>query len=233
MKVKAAELARRASQTRRPDEGLAAVTALRRHLDTLEEAHVERALRQGWSWRRIAEPLGVSKQAAHRRYAARLRARLANRSAAPDAPGITPQTREMLAFARQEAAAMSHPSVGPEHLLLALLRDDRGPVAEAFEAGGVSFAPARREVRRLYGESEDGGEARAGAPPAPISSRAREALERAAREAEGAGQAVGVEHVLLGVLRDRHGGVAEILAALGVLPADVEKALARALAGDV
>jgi ATP-dependent Clp protease ATP-binding subunit ClpA len=113
---------------------------------------------------------------------------------------------------------MSHPSVGPEHLLLALLRDDRGPAAEAFEAVGVSFAAARREVRRLYGEPEEGGEARAAAPPAPISSRAREALERAAREAESNGRAVGVEHVLLGVLRDPQGGGVQVLAALGVPP---------------
>jgi hypothetical protein len=232
VKAKATELARRASRTKRPDEGLAAVTALRRHLDMLEEAHVERALKQGWSWRQIGAHLGVTKQAAHRRYAARLRARLADRGGRK-APGVTSQTRETLAFARQEAAAMSHPSVGPEHLLLALLRDDRGPAAEAFEAVGVSFAAARREVRRLYGEPEEGGEAPAAAPPAPISSRAREALERAAREAESNGRAVGVEHVLLGVLRDPQGGAVQVLAALGVLPADLENALAVALAGDV
>jgi ATP-dependent Clp protease ATP-binding subunit ClpA len=86
-------------------------------------------------------------------------------------------------------------------------------------------------VRRLYGEPEEGGEARAAAPPAPISSRAREALERAAREAESNGRAV--EHVLLGVLRDPQGGAVQVLAALGVLPADLENALAVALAGDV
>jgi DNA-directed RNA polymerase specialized sigma24 family protein len=50
-----------------PDEALAAVVALRRLADTLERRAVSSALSQGWSWARIAQALGVSKQAAHKR----------------------------------------------------------------------------------------------------------------------------------------------------------------------
>ncbi|WP_432285643.1 hypothetical protein SLT36_02320 [Aminobacter sp. BA135] len=50
-----------------PDEALAAVVALRRLADTLERRAVRSALGQGWSWARIAQALGVSKQAAHKR----------------------------------------------------------------------------------------------------------------------------------------------------------------------
>lgn len=49
------------------DNALAAVLALRRAADTLEQQAVALALGQGWSWSQIAEALGVSKQAAHRR----------------------------------------------------------------------------------------------------------------------------------------------------------------------
>jgi DNA invertase Pin-like site-specific DNA recombinase len=57
-----------------PADGLAAVVALRRLADRLEAAEVERAIRQGWSWSRIAEALGVTRQAVHKKYAKRVEA---------------------------------------------------------------------------------------------------------------------------------------------------------------
>ena len=61
-------------QPETPAEGLAAVVALRRLADQLESSEVERALRQGWSWSRIAEALGVTRQAVHKKYAKRVEA---------------------------------------------------------------------------------------------------------------------------------------------------------------
>lgn len=50
-----------------PDKALAAVVALRHLADKLERQAVQSALRQGWSWAKIAQALGVTKQAAHKR----------------------------------------------------------------------------------------------------------------------------------------------------------------------
>jgi Homeodomain-like domain-containing protein len=61
-------------QPENPADGLAAVVALRSLADRLESAEVERAIGQGWSWSRIAEALGVSRQAVHKKYAKRLQA---------------------------------------------------------------------------------------------------------------------------------------------------------------
>jgi DNA-directed RNA polymerase specialized sigma24 family protein len=58
---------------RDPREGLEAVVALRRMLEALEAAQVENAFVAGWSWARIAEVLGVSKQAVHKKHAKRIR----------------------------------------------------------------------------------------------------------------------------------------------------------------
>ena len=55
-----------------PREGLEAVVALRRMLEALEAAQVENAYLAGWSWARIAEVLGVSKQAVHKKHAKRI-----------------------------------------------------------------------------------------------------------------------------------------------------------------
>ena len=56
-----------------PEDGLAAVVALRRLADRLEDAEVERAARDGWPWSRIAEALGVTRQAVHKKHAKRLK----------------------------------------------------------------------------------------------------------------------------------------------------------------
>jgi len=63
-----------ATDPQNPGDGLAAVVALRRLADRLEAAMVERALREGWSWSEVAEALGVTRQAVHKKYARRLAA---------------------------------------------------------------------------------------------------------------------------------------------------------------
>ncbi|HET7380236.1 MAG TPA: helix-turn-helix domain-containing protein [Gaiellales bacterium] len=57
-----------------PATGLAAVVALRRLADQLEDSQVERALRSGWSWPQVAEALGVTRQAVYKKHARRLSA---------------------------------------------------------------------------------------------------------------------------------------------------------------
>ena len=56
-----------------PAQGLRAITALRRLLERLEALHIDRARAAGWSWQEIAESLGVSKQAVHRKHGRRSR----------------------------------------------------------------------------------------------------------------------------------------------------------------
>lgn len=55
-----------------PDRALAAVVALRRLADQLEQAAVERAIDQGWTWTQVAQALGVTRQAVHKKFAHRI-----------------------------------------------------------------------------------------------------------------------------------------------------------------
>jgi hypothetical protein len=55
-----------------PEDGLAAVVALRRLAERLEAAAVEQAMRDGWSWSEVAEALGVTRQGVHKKHAKRL-----------------------------------------------------------------------------------------------------------------------------------------------------------------
>jgi len=57
-----------AASSRDPAVGLAAVAALRRLSESLEELQVANARAQGWSWQQIADSLAVSRQAVHKKY---------------------------------------------------------------------------------------------------------------------------------------------------------------------
>ena len=60
-----------ATASRDPAIGLAAVASLRRLLETLEELQVSNARERGWSWQQIADQLGVSRQAVHKKHGGR------------------------------------------------------------------------------------------------------------------------------------------------------------------
>lgn len=62
------DLAVSAASTRDPAIGLSAVASMRRLTESLETLHVANARQLGWSWREIAEALGVTKQTVHRKY---------------------------------------------------------------------------------------------------------------------------------------------------------------------
>jgi len=72
-KTAAAELVHAATRLDSPQRALAAITELRLRLDELEALHVEQAIDAGLSWAQIAEHLGVSKQAAHKKHAKSVR----------------------------------------------------------------------------------------------------------------------------------------------------------------
>jgi hypothetical protein len=55
-----------------PRDGLRAVRAVRELADRLEHLQVERARMLGWSWQEIADALGVSRQAVHKKYGRRI-----------------------------------------------------------------------------------------------------------------------------------------------------------------
>ena len=67
--TEATELAGAAASSTDPATGLRAVAALRRLLERLETLQVQNAREQDWSWQEIAEALGVSKQAVHKKHA--------------------------------------------------------------------------------------------------------------------------------------------------------------------
>lgn len=66
------DVAQIAADTTDPRAGLRAVASLRRLADALELRQVEAALRSGMSWQSIADALGVTRQAVHKKHAKRI-----------------------------------------------------------------------------------------------------------------------------------------------------------------
>ena len=66
------QVAATAADTSDPRAGLRAVSSLRSLADALELQQVEAALRSGMSWQHIADALGVTRQAVHKKYARRV-----------------------------------------------------------------------------------------------------------------------------------------------------------------
>ena len=61
-----------AADTSDPRAGLRAVASMRALTEILELRQVEAGLRAGMSWQQIADALGVTRQAVHKKYARRI-----------------------------------------------------------------------------------------------------------------------------------------------------------------
>jgi DNA-binding transcriptional regulator YhcF (GntR family) len=65
----------------------------------------------------------------------------------------TTWAKKVLEYAMVEARELNHPYVGTEHLLLGLLREERGIAARVLNSLGVTLDDARGEALKLLGES--------------------------------------------------------------------------------
>ncbi|MBL0180494.1 MAG: hypothetical protein IPP98_15485 [Gemmatimonadetes bacterium] len=126
-------------------------------------------------------------------------------------------------MAREEAGLLGHEYVGPEHLLLGLLRVGGRGLA-ALEALPVSIPDLRANL--LAGLTP--GRSVIADPELPYTSRAKKSLELAMVEARELGYTyIGTEHLLLGLLREEKGIAARTLLAAGVTPAILRAEVVR------
>lgn len=66
------DLAGTAADTSDPKSGLRAIVTLRSLADKLELEQVEAALTSGMTWQDIADALGISRQAAHKKFSRKI-----------------------------------------------------------------------------------------------------------------------------------------------------------------
>ena len=127
--------------------------------------------------------------------------------------------------AQHEARALGHDYIGTEHLLLGLVREERGLAARALDELGVTLETVRADIARIVG----GADART-TGQIPLTPRAKSVLELSAREALKLGHNyVGTEHVLLALASEIQGLAAQILSDSGPRPDEIRDHVIRLL----
>jgi ATP-dependent Clp protease ATP-binding subunit ClpA len=168
--------------------------------------------------------------------------------------------KRSLTYAQDEAITLGHDFIGTEHLLLGLVRVREGVAGELLHSYAITLERARAEALRVLeaaGVPATGGREATEAlaaigidvdeirrraddtfgpgrfyfPRPGFTMRAKTVLELARREAEALGHdAVGPEHLLLGMLTEGQGVGVQVITALGVDPATLRPVIISRLA---
>lgn len=117
------------------------------------------------------------------------------------------RARLVFHFAREEGSKLGHAMIGPEHLLLGLMREG-GTASKVLQEFGATLDMFRRQVEEMVGRGD-------GLPrneTAAITPRARRVMELAGSEARSLGSnVIATEHILLGIIREGDGVAYRIL----------------------
>lgn len=124
---------------------------------------------------------------------------------------FSPNVSEILAFSREEATRLASSSVGPEHLLLAILREKNSPIIDIFNRLDINIQSVKAELENRV--REDGLHEAVNTSELVLNSKASNILKLAVLEARiQHTQTVDVQHLLLAILHDQvNNGAKEVL----------------------
>ncbi|MFG2382895.1 Clp protease N-terminal domain-containing protein [Streptomyces avermitilis] len=181
---------------------------------------VDQARRSGASWTDIGKSMGVTRQAAQKRFVPKAEVDL---DPSQGFSRYTERARNVVMAAHNEAKAAGNAEGLPEHLVLGLLAEPEALAAKAVTTQGVPLDSLRRA-------------ATAALPPAadtvpeliPYGPAAKKALELTFREALRLGHNyIGTEHILLALLELENGK--GVLTDLGIDKAAAEDHVSKAV----
>ncbi|MEV6418225.1 Clp protease N-terminal domain-containing protein [Streptomyces sp. NPDC051662] len=182
---------------------------------------VDQARRSGASWTEIGKSMGVTRQAAQKRF-------VTKDEPASDANQnfgrFTPRARSVVVASQNKAREGGHTQIGTEHLVLGLLDDPEGLAAQVLIAQGVQLETIGAAVAEALPEPS-------GEPVPdliPFDARAKKVLELTFREALRLGHNyIGTEHLLLALLEQEDG--VGVLSGLGLSRTGTEERVSAAL----
>jgi hypothetical protein len=184
---------------------------------------VDQARRAGASWTDIGQHMGVSKQAAQKRFVPRVPEDI-DLSDTAAFGRFTVRARKVVEAAQEEARTALHGAIEPEHLVLGLLHAG-GIAAQIFTEAGAGPDAIRAAV------ATPGGQKRPLKGHLPVGPATKKTLQLAVREALRLGHDyIGTEHILLGLLSDDQDPTAAALAGLGITHRRTEESVTAMLA---
>ena len=174
--------------------------------DALVGHFVDRCRAAGHTWAEISGSLGVTRQAAHKRYSATPR----------DLQRWTERAKQVLTSSLDAARGMGHPYVGTEHLLLGLFPPGGIGAAVLAEHGVTEESVATRVLAETPARPT-------GPAEPPFTPLAAQVFGGALSEAVSMGHNyIGTEHLLLGLFGQQDGVAFQILAGAGATHAKVK-----------
>jgi hypothetical protein len=182
---------------------------------------VDQARRSGASWTDIGRSMGVTKQAARKRFVPKDPPEANDLDASQGFERFTTRARNVLMAAHELAVGAGNDRIATDHIVLGLLSEPDAVAARVLVDLGAS-PDAVRSAIALPAAAAD--------PPSlvPYDDGSKKALELTFREALRLGHNyVGTEHLLLALLEHEAG--AGVLAGLGVDKSDVEAKVVAAL----
>ena len=178
---------------------------------------VDQARRSGASWTEIGQSMGVTKQAAQKRFApkgADWQSLLEEAFREHPFSRFTDRARRSVQAAQTEARDHRHDFIGTEHLALGVLTEPDGLAVKTVEALGVTREQARQALIEALPPATVDVPAEGRKPLTPL---ARKVFDLAVRKALVLGHNyIGTEHLLLGLLEEDEGIGGRTLTGLGV-----------------
>jgi hypothetical protein len=196
--------------------------------DHLVGHFVDQARRSGASWTEIGRSMGVTKQAAQKRFVAKDPTAV-DLDASQGFTRFTPRARNVVMAAQNEARAAGNDEITPAHLVLGLLSEPTAVAGKAIVAQGVKLAKVRKALTaQLPPKVDDVPEL------IPYDGPARKVLELTFREALRLGHNyIGTEHILLALLEleDGDGPLSDLGIDKATTETNVTEALSALLQG--
>jgi ATP-dependent Clp protease ATP-binding subunit ClpA len=185
---------------------------------------VDQARRSGASWTDIGRSMGVTKQAAQKRFVSKRPGEASDLDPRQGFGRFTVPARSVVMAAQNEARAAGNDEICPEHLVLGLLSQPDALAVRSILEQGVRLETVRQAATaRLPPAADQVSEL------VPFDPQARKALELTFREALRLGHNyIGTEHILLALLELEDG--TGVLADLGIDKATAEANIAEAVA---